>query len=108
MTDKYLKIIEAMRKQTEERMQWPVEKLREWIRQVHGPEMRELVGEEAEQMLIVLKLVGHYSDSNNQRTHTYFYEHAGKEYRVTYGIGGEPLVEEVVYDICPDNNQSSR
>jgi len=108
MTDKYLKIIEAMRKQTEEHMKWPPEKLREWIRQVHGPEMRELEGKEAEQMLIVLKLVEPYQSTNNQRTSTDFYEHAGKEYRVTYGIGGEPLVEEVIYDICPDNNQSSR
>ena len=100
MTDneRNLKIIEAMRKQTAERMADPA-KLREWIRQVHGPEMRELEGDEADQMLIVLKLVGHYTDTNNQRTHTYFYEHAGKEYRVTYGLGDKPLVEEVQYDI---------
>lgn len=100
MTDneRNLKIIEAMRKQTAERMASP-EKLREWIRQVHGPEMRELEGDEADQMLIVLKLIGHYTDTNNQRTHTYFYEHAGKEYRVTYGLGDKPLVEEVQYDI---------
>lgn len=75
--DKYLKIIEAMRRQTEERMKDPV-KLREWIRKVHGPERRELNGEEAEQMLIVLNLIGHYTDTNNQRTHTYFYNHNGK------------------------------
>ena len=101
MTDneRNLKIIEAMRKQTAERLSNP-EKLRDWIRQVHGPEIRELEGEEAEQMLIVLKLIGHYTDSNNQRTHTYFYEHAGKEYRVTYGLGDDPLVEEVIpYDL---------
>ena len=97
MTDKYKKILENMRKQTAERMASP-EKLREWIRQVHGPEMRELEGEEAEQMLVVLKLVGHYTDTNNQVTHTYFYEHTGKEYRVTYGLGDKPLVEEVQYN----------
>ncbi len=96
MTDKYLAIIEAMRRQTEERMKWPPEKLKAWIRQIHGPEMRELVGEEAEQMLIVLNLIGHYTDTNNQRTHTYFYKHNGKEYRVTYGLGDDPLVEEVL------------
>ena len=97
--DKYEKIIEAMRKQTEERLKDPV-KLREYIRRVFGPEIRELEGEEAEQMLVVLKLIGHYTDSNNQRTHTYFYEHAGKEYRVTYGLGDDPLVEEVIpYDL---------
>lgn len=102
MTDKYLRILEAMRKQTEERLASP-EKLREWIRQVHGPEMRELEGEEAEQMLTVLNLIGHYTDTNNQRTHTYFYNHNGKEYRVTYGLGDNPLVEEVLpYDIQQD------
>lgn len=99
MTDKHLKIIEAMRKQTAERMASP-EKLREWIRNIHGEEMRELEGEEAEQMLVVLKLVGHYTDTNNQRTHTYFYRHNEKEYRVTYGLGNNPLVEEVFrYDL---------
>ena len=41
MSNRNLKIIEAMRKQTIERMASP-EKLRDWIRQVHGPEMREL------------------------------------------------------------------
>jgi hypothetical protein len=94
-TDRNLKIIEAMRKQTEERLKDPV-KLREWIRQVHGPELRELEDDEAEQMLIVLKLIGHYTDTNNQVTHTYFYNHTGKEYRVTYGLGEDPLVEEVL------------
>ena len=96
MTDKYLKIIEAMRRQTEERMKWPPEKLKEWIRQIHGPEVRELEGKEAEHMLLILTLVEPYTDSNNQRTHTYFYRHAGREYRVTYGLGDKPLVEEVL------------
>ena len=96
MTDKYLKIIEAMRRQTEERMKWPPEKLKEWIRQIHGPEVRELEGKEAEQMLLILTLVETYTDSYNQRTHTYFYKHANKEYRVTYGLGDKPLVEEVL------------
>ena len=94
MSDRNLKILDIMRQQTAERMASP-EKLRDWIRQVHGEEMRELRGDEAEQMLVVLKLIGHYADTNNQRTHTYFYNHGGKEYRVTYGLGDDPLVEEV-------------
>lgn len=99
MTDRNLKILDILRHQTEELLKDPV-KLREWIRQVHGPERRELVGEEAEQMLIILKLIGHYTDTNNQRTHTYFYNHNNKEYRVTYGLGDDPLVEEVLpYDL---------
>ena len=84
-----------MRRQTAERMASP-EKLREWIRQVHGPEMRELKDREAEKMLTILELVGHYADTNNQRTHTYFYRYNETEYRVTYGLGDEPLVEEVL------------
>lgn len=99
MTDQYLQIIEALRKQTEERLKDPV-KLRDYIRRVFGPEIRDLKGDEAEQMLVVLKLIGHYADTNNQRTHTYFYNHNGKEYRVTYGLGDNPLVEEVIpYDL---------
>jgi hypothetical protein len=98
MTDNEINllIIENLKRQTQERMSWPPAKLREWIRQVHGPEMRELEGDEAEQLLIVLKLIGHYTDTNNQRTHTYFYNHNGKEYRVTYGLGDDPLIEEVL------------
>ena len=92
--DKHKTILNIMRQQTAERLASP-EKLRDWIRQIHGEEMRELKGDEAEQMLVVLKLIGHYADTNNQRTHTYFYNHNNKEYRVTYGLGNNPLVEEV-------------
>lgn len=95
MIDRNLKIIEIIRKQTEERLRDPV-KLHEWIRQVHGPEMRELEDDEADQMLVVLKLIGHYTDTNNQVTQTYFYTYNNKEYRVTYGLGDKPLVEEVL------------
>ena len=73
------------------------EAFRKWYREVHGPELRELTGKEADQMLIVLKLVEPYKSTNNQRTSTEFYEHAGKEYRITYGFG-EPMIEEVIYD----------
>ena len=95
------KILEVMRKQTQEYLDNP-DKLKEWYRQLHGPNLKELVGKEAEQMLIVLTLVEPYKSTNNQRTSTDFYEHAGKEYRVTYGLGDEPLVEEILYDIQQD------
>lgn len=98
--ERNLKILEVMRQQTSERMSWPPEKLREWFRQVHGPEYRELKGAEAEQMLLVLKLIGPYNETNNQRTSTKYYKHAGKTYAVTLGLGDDPLVEEVLpYDI---------
>ena len=91
------KILEVMRKQTQEYLQDPA-KFKEWYRKIHGPNLKELIGKEAEQMLIVLTLVEPYKSTNNQRTSTDFYEHAGKEYRVTYGLGDDPLVEEVLYD----------
>jgi len=96
MTDRYLAIVEALRKQAKERQSWPPEKVRDWIRTIHGPELRTLEGKEADHMLLILELIGHYADTNNQRTITYFYKHAGKEYRVTYGLGDDPLVEEVL------------
>jgi len=89
------KILEVMRKQTLDRLNDP-DKFKEWYRSIHGSYYRELTGKEAEQMLIVLTLVEPYKSTNNQRTSTDFYEHAGKEYRVTYGLGDEPLVEEVI------------
>ena len=94
--DQYLQIIEIMRKQTEERLTWPPEKLKEWLHKIHGPPVRELEGDEAAHMLIVLKLIGHYADTNNQRTHTYYYKHNDKQYRVTHGLYYDPLVEEVL------------
>lgn len=98
MTDRNLAIIEALRKQTQEFKKMPIAELKEWFRKVHGPGTRELEGEEAEQMLIVLKLIGHYTDTNNQRTHTYYYMHNGKKYMVTYGLGDDPLIEEELTD----------
>lgn len=96
------KILEVMRKQTQEYLDNP-DKLKEWYRQFYGPNLKELVGKEAEQMLIVLTLIEPYKSTNNQRTSTDFYEHAGKEYRVTYGLGDEPLVEEVLHDDIQQN-----
>lgn len=101
--ERNLKIIEILKRKTQERLSWPPEKFKEYLRKIHGPDVRELEGKEAEQMLITLKLVGHYADTNNQRTHTYFYNHNDKEYRVTYGLYDTPLVEEVLpYDIQQD------
>lgn len=59
---------------------------------------RTLEGEEREHMLTLLALVEPTDESNNQRTFTETYHHAGKEYELTWGFsdsGPEPLVEEV-------------
>ena len=94
------KIIEAMRKQTQAYLKDP-DKFKNWYRKLQGPNLRELTGIEAEHMLLVLTLVEPYKSTNNQRTSTDFYEHAGKEYRITYGFD-EPLIEELSYDIQQD------
>ena len=92
------KILDVIRTHTQEFLDNPA-KFREWNPQLRGPTLKEIVGKEATQILIVLTLVEPYKSTNNQRTATDFYKHADKEYRVTYGLGDEPLVEEVLYDI---------
>ena len=57
-----------------------------------------LKGDEREHMLTLLALVEPNDASNNQRTFTETYHHAGKEYELTWGFndtGPEPLVEEI-------------
>lgn len=60
---------------------------------------RYIGGQEREHLLTVFRLIEPTSSSNNQRTWTDTYHHAGKEYHVTYGFGvdggDEPLVEEI-------------
>lgn len=59
---------------------------------------RTLLGQEREHMLTLLALVGPTETSNNQRTFTETYHHAGKEYELTWGFTDEceaPLVEEI-------------
>lgn len=61
---------------------------------------RMLVGEEKEQMLILLNLIKDKSDYQTAFIETYY--HAGKEYEVIYGfsdIGPTPYIEEITYDI---------
>lgn len=94
----YKLIIDALKEQTKQLLAMPPDKLKERIIRLHGPIVRELYGEEADKMLILLKLIGHYADTTNQRTSTYFYRHNKTEYRVTYGITEEPLIEEVSKD----------
>lgn len=59
---------------------------------------RTLEGEEREHMLTLLALLDPTESSNNQRTFTEVYHHAGKEYELTWGFDDgfpEPFVEEV-------------
>ncbi len=65
------------------------------LREIMGPPRRELKGEEYKHTWLILKFIDPVKSSNNQRTFTDVYEHAGKTYHVTYGVYDLPLIEEV-------------
>ena len=69
------------------------EEARAFIRSIMGPPKRTLEGNEREHMLTVFRLVEPVQTSNNQRSFTEEYEHAGKKYDVTY-FEDEVIVEE--------------
>lgn len=59
---------------------------------------RVIEGNEREHMLTLFALIEPSDTSNNQRTFTETYHHAGKEYEVTYGfsdVGPTPYIEEI-------------
>ena len=70
----------------------------EFLKSIGMKQRRTLEGEEREHMLTLLALIEPTNTSNNQRTFTDTYHHAGKEYELTWGFsdeGPEPLVEEL-------------
>lgn len=74
-----------------------VEEARAFIRKVMGPDRRVLEGAEREHMLTVLRLVEPIRTTNNQRSFTDEYIHAGKMYDVHY-FDDETVVEEILED----------
>jgi hypothetical protein len=72
-------------------------KLKEFMRKVMGPERRTVLSPEREHLLTIFALLEPISESNNQRTFTQVYEHAGKVYHVTSGWD-----EEEIEEILPD------
>lgn len=74
-----------------------VEEARAFIRKVMGPNRRVLEGAEREHMLTVLRLVEPIRTTNNQRSFTDEYIHAGKMYDVHY-FDDETVVEEILED----------
>jgi hypothetical protein len=74
-----------------------VEEARAFIRKVMGPDRRVLEGAEREHMLTVLRLIEPIRTTNNQRSFTDEYIHAGKMYDVHY-FDDETVVEEVLED----------
>ena len=70
----------------------------EFLKSIGMKNRRVLEGDEREHMLTLFALVEPTETSNNQRTFTETYYHAGKEYEVTYGfsdVGPAPYVEEI-------------
>ena len=75
-------------------------KLKKFLRDISGPEQRIIEGQEKEHLFTVFNLIEPSSESNNQRTWTTVYHHAGKEYHYTQGEGFDELAE-----ILPDDFQ---
>lgn len=70
-----------------------------FLKSIGMKKRRTLLGQEREHMMTLLALIEPAESSNNQRTFTETYHHAGKEYELTWGFSiegePEPLVEEV-------------
>lgn len=73
-------------------------KLKEFMRSVMGPKQRIIEGQEREHLLTVFNLIAPVDETNNQRSWTTVYEHAGKTYHFTTGDGWDELAE-----ILPDD-----
>jgi hypothetical protein len=73
------------------------EEARAFIRKVMGPPRRVLEGAEREHILTVLRLIEPIRTTNNQRSFTDEYIHAGKIYDVHY-FDDETIIEEIIED----------
>ena len=71
----------------------------EFLKSIGMKNRRVLEGTEREHIITLLKLIEPSDTSNNQRTFTETYHHAGKEYELTWGFGDDgnpdPWVEEI-------------
>ena len=74
------------------------EQARIFLRKVMGPERRIIEGVEKEHLLTLFRLTDPTEETNNQRSWTTVYEHAGKTYHLTTGDGWDELTE-----ILPDD-----
>jgi hypothetical protein len=70
-----------------------------FLKSIGMKKRRTLLGTEREHMLTLFALITPTESSNNQRTFTDTYHHAGKEYEVTFGFNEgdepDPIVEEL-------------
>ena len=73
------------------------EQARAFIRKIMGRPRRELVGKEKEDILLLLKMVEPFKQTNNQRSWTDYYMIGDREYHVT-DFEGEVIVELMLED----------
>lgn len=71
------------------------EEARAWIRSVVGPPRRTLEGQEREQILTMLTLIGPTVTSNNQHSWSEDYRQGNRHWHITYFPNEEPVVEEI-------------
>lgn len=94
--------IEKMHEEFREKLRNDPVFLKKFLREVSGPEQRIIEGQEKEHLFTVFNLIDPTSESNNQRTWTTVYHHAGKEYHYTQGEGFDELAEILPDDIQQD------
>jgi hypothetical protein len=70
-------------------------RLKAFMRKVMGPPRRTLEGEEREQVLTMLALIGPTVTTNNQRSWSEDYVQSNRHWCVTYFPGEEAIVEEI-------------
>ena len=78
------------------------EKAKKFLREVMGPPMRKIEGQEYDDIMLLLKMIDPFKETNNQHSMTDYYLLGGKEYHVTWfpDLGGKfvtkPELEELL------------
>lgn len=70
-----------------------------FLQKILGPTRQELHGKEKEQILLLMRLVQPFNETNNQHSWTSYYIIGQTEYHVTYfGNEDDPIVEKILID----------
>jgi hypothetical protein len=74
------------------------EEAQAFIRNIMGPPRRTLEGDEREQMLTMLGMIGPTVTTNNQHSWSEDYVQGNRHWCVTYFPGKEAIVEEIEHE----------
>lgn len=96
-TEKIIKTSIELIQETAERIRKDPVELKKFMRNILGPDRKKITGQEHDHMLTVFQLIEPIESSNNQRSWTDVYEHAGKTYHVHY-FEDETVIEEILPD----------